>query len=104
MQQRGRIESTLVIVALAASVVGCAHDDRPPATTPSSGTAAAAAKATDDFKCTQVMGVSVTGDWFNAGFETGLDGNRWQVKWRKHAFIEFWADPNNEIWSVPIQS
>ena len=50
------------------------------------------------------MGVSVTGDWFNAGFESAVDNARWQVIWRKHAFIEFWADPNNEIWSVPIQS
>ncbi len=50
------------------------------------------------------MGVSVTGDWFNAGFENGLDNARWQVKWRKKAFIELWADPNNEIWAVPVQS
>jgi hypothetical protein len=104
MQQRGPLESTLVLVALAASVVGCAHDDRPPAATVPATPAAAATKATDDFKCTQVMGVSVTGDWFNAGFENAVDNARWQVKWRKHAFIEFWADPNNEIWSVPIQS
>jgi hypothetical protein len=104
MLDRGRIESTLVIVALAAFVAACAHDDSPPATTAPAGAAAAAARATDDFKCTQVMGVSVTGDWFNAGFENGLDNARWQVMWRKHAFIEFWADPNNEIWAVPVQS
>ena len=80
MLDRGQIESTLLIVALAASVAGCAHDDRPFATTAPAGTAAAATKATDDFKCTQVMDVSVTSDWFNAGFENSLDNTRWQVK------------------------
>ena len=87
----------------------CAHEERPPtapATTSAaaSATSAASASAADNFTCTQVMGVSVTGDWFNAGFENGVDNARWQVMWRKKAFIELWADPTNEIWSVPIQS
>ena len=99
------LRASLVFVALAIAAA-CAHDDRPlapsapPATTAVTGAPAKAA----DFTCTQVMGVSVTGDWFNAGFENGLDNARWQVKWRKKAFIELWADPNNEIWAVPIQS
>jgi hypothetical protein len=90
-------KTTLPVLAIvtATSLLACAHEDRTPAVT---------ASAADDFKCTQVMGVSVTGDWFNAGFETVVDNARWQVKWRKHAFIEFWADPANEIWSVPVQS
>ena len=79
----------------------CAHDDWVPA---SAAATPATASAGDDFKCTQVMGVSVTGDWFNAGFENGLDNGRWQVKWRKKAFIELWADPSNELWAVPVQS
>ena len=28
------------------------------------------------YVCTQVMGVSVTGDWFGAGFESGNDDAR----------------------------
>ena len=62
------------------------------------------AKDKTDFVCTQVMGVSVTGDWYSGGFETGVDDGRFQAMTRKHGFIEFWADPSNEIWSVPVVS
>jgi hypothetical protein len=51
------------------------------------------AAVADDFACTEVLGVSVTGDWFGAGFEKGLDDGRWQVRWRSKAFVELWADP-----------
>ncbi len=56
------------------------------------------------YTCTQVIGVSVTGDWFNAGFEDGLDGGRWQVLWRGQAFIDLWADPKSDLWSLAPQS
>jgi hypothetical protein len=102
------LRSAVAVAALILSAAACAHDERAPANgTVAPATTAAASAApvgNGDFKCTQVMGVSVTGDWFNAGFENAVDNARWQVKWRKHAFIEFWADPGNEIWSVPIQS
>jgi hypothetical protein len=58
----------------------------------------------DAFTCTEVIGVSVTGDWFGAGFEDGLDANRWQVRWRSKAFVDLWADPAHELWSLPLQS
>jgi hypothetical protein len=50
------------------------------------------------------MGVSVTGDWFGAGFEEAVDNSRWQALTRKHAFIELWGNPRDPIWSVPIVS
>ena len=53
--------------------------------------ATTAQAASSAFTCTEVIGVSVTGDWFNAGFEEGLDNGRWQVRWKSHAFIEGWA-------------
>jgi hypothetical protein len=56
------------------------------------------------YACTQVMGVSVTGDWFGNGFESGVDGAKWQAQTRKHAFVDLWADPRNEIWSEPVVS
>jgi hypothetical protein len=56
------------------------------------------------FECTQVMGVSVTGDWFGAGFEDGLDGERWQALWRSHAFVEQWADPASDVWTMKPRS
>ena len=58
----------------------------------------------DTFVCTQVIGVSVTGDWFGAGFEDGIDGSRWQALWRSHAFVESWADPTSDLWTMKPQS
>jgi hypothetical protein len=66
------------------------------------GSAEAAAPA--PFVCTQVMGVSVTGDWFGAGFEDGIDGSRWQALWRSHAFVDLWADPASDLWTMKPQS
>jgi hypothetical protein len=62
------------------------------------------ARGEEPFSCTQVMGVSVTGDWFGAGFEQGVDGDRWQAMTRTHAFVDLWANPKDEIWSVPVAS
>jgi hypothetical protein len=56
------------------------------------------------FVCTQVMGVSVTGDWFGAGFEDGIDAERWQSLWRQHAFLDLWADPESELWAMKPHS
>src|SRR5205814_7748100 len=77
---------------LVLSLLACAH--RPPA----------AEALPARFACTQVIGVSVTGDWFQAGFEQGIDGDRWQALSRSHAFIELWADPRSDLWSLPPQS
>ncbi len=48
--------------------------------------------------------MSVTGDWFGAGFEKGIDESRWQVRWRSKAFVELWADPASDLWALPAQS
>jgi lysophospholipase L1-like esterase len=64
----------------------------------------ASTTADDDFVCTEVIGVSVTGDWFGAGFEEGIDGDRWQVRWRKQAFLDQWVDPGGDLWTRPPQS
>jgi hypothetical protein len=67
-------------------------------------TAEAKAPAAESYVCTQIMGVSVTGDWYNAGFEDGVDNDRFQALWRKHAFIELWGDPKNELWAEKVTS
>ena len=54
--------------------------------------------------CNAVLGVSVTADWFNAGFETGLAGDKWQLKWQSLSFVEQWADPANAVWQTPLTS
>ena len=66
--------------------------------------AAKAAAKTPQYVCTQVMGVSVTGDWFSSGFESGNDDARWQAITRHHGFVHFWADPKDPIWNEPIVS
>jgi hypothetical protein len=100
MSSRPRPLPTCVLLTLLLAMNGaCAHRDPAPA-----GRAQAAAAAGNDYRCTQVIGVSVTGDWWNAGFEKGINGDRWQVLWRKQAFVDLWADPANELWQVPLQS
>jgi hypothetical protein len=59
-----------------------------------------AALSSRDFVCTEVIGVSVTGDWFTSGFETHVDNARWQAVYATHAFVELWADPANALWST----
>ena len=78
----------------------CAHDNRVPA---SAAATPATASAGDDFSAARSWGCRDR-RLVNAGFENGLDNGRWQVKWRKKAFIELWADPSNELWAVPVQS
>jgi hypothetical protein len=63
-----------------------------------------AAPKKESYVCTEVIGVSVTGDWFGAGFESGNDDGRWQAKWRTGAFIDLWANPADPVWSVPVVS
>jgi hypothetical protein len=68
-------------------------------------TAAKAAKpGKPPFTCTEFLGVSVTGDWFAAGFEKKAPDDRYQARTRKSAFLELWGDPKSEIWAVPLVS
>ena len=69
-----------------------------------SASPAPAAPVPGAFVCTEILGVSVTGDWFGAGFEDGLDGARWQARSRTHAFVEQLADPASDLWSLPPAS
>jgi hypothetical protein len=56
------------------------------------------------FVCNAMIGVSVTADWFNGGFEAALPGDHWQLQWQSLAFVEQWADPTNAVWKAPIVS
>ena len=91
------VSSLAVLVVLAfprPSSAAEAKADKPP--TPASKEA--------PFACTLLLGVSVTGDWFGAGFEGAVDGNRWEVMAKQHGFVELWADPKNAIWTTPVTS
>ena len=64
--------------------------------------------AAKDVVCTQVMGVSITYDWFTHGFDmTPLDITRWQLKGIDIAgmsFIDEWSNSASALWGAPVVS
>jgi hypothetical protein len=63
-----------------------------------SATDATTETAKSEYACSVLLGPNVAGEWFAAGFETQVDGARWQVKAPHHSFVEDWADPNHAVW------
>jgi hypothetical protein len=59
-----------------------------------------AAPAATPFRCTLVLGVAVTSEWFDAGFEKVLDDARWEAITKPHTTLAEWADPANVVWSL----
>jgi hypothetical protein len=57
-----------------------------------------------DFVCSWVLGITTTGEWYQAGFEDVVDDERWQVTPIEMGHLEKWADPAHEIWQSEIQS
>ncbi|MGC4092184.1 MAG: hypothetical protein QM756_30745 [Polyangiaceae bacterium] len=56
------------------------------------------------YRCTQVVGLAVTAEWFEAGFEEVAGNDRWQALLRPHTFVRDWADPGSVAWSEPLRS
>ena len=84
---------------------GCTNTSASQETDVSPDVATAADVAADPvYTCSQVMGVSVTGEWFSGGFETHVDNGRWQAMTLSHAYVDLWADPTNTVWSTPLAS
>jgi hypothetical protein len=58
-----------------------------------------------NFTCTQIIGLMITGEWYNQGFEQGgVDPDKWQLKNQHYGYINVWVDPNSEFWAAPITS
>lgn len=53
-----------------------------------------------DYSCTLVVGIEATGQWFNAGFEKLVDGNKWEVMPIHSGFIQGWGDSNSDYWKL----
>jgi hypothetical protein len=51
-----------------------------------------------------VIGLTITAEWYGAGFEQLVDDARFQARTRPHTFVDQWADPAHEAWSAPITS
>jgi hypothetical protein len=68
--------------------------------------AAGAAGGPTTFVCNQVTAMTLTREWFDAGFQqdTGISDGRWQLKAREHGYIVEWANPNSDFWSEPPES
>jgi hypothetical protein len=56
------------------------------------------------FVCNQVTAMTLTAEWYNAGFENGVANARWQLKAMEHGYITEWANPNSTFWATPITS
>ncbi len=52
------------------------------------------------YTCNQIIGGSLSGQWFAAGFENFVDGDRWQIIPKSEAYTNVWADPTNAFWST----
>ena len=61
------------------------------------------------------IGAYLSMEWWNAGFQDGVEDDKWQLKWHHHGHITewakadspFWADegnPNDDSQGSPIQS
>ena len=78
----------------------------PPASAPASAPAppASADARAPAPACTEVIGLTVTDEWYSAGFEQLVDDARFQARTRPHTFVEQWADPVHPGWSQPLTS
>lgn len=58
------------------------------------------------FVCNQVTAMTLTREWFEAGFELdrSLVDGRWQLKAREHGYITEWANPSSDFWNEPPES
>jgi hypothetical protein len=62
--------------------------------------------AATTFVCNQAMPLTLTRQWFEAGFERdpGIVDARWQLKAREHGYITEWANPTSDFWNEMIES
>ncbi len=70
------------------------------------GGSAGATGAATSFTCNQITGLTLTREWFQAGFESdaGIIDGRWQLKAREHGYITEWSNPSSDFWNEPPQS
>jgi hypothetical protein len=64
----------------------------------------ARANTPSGYRCTAVLGLAVTSEWYRAGFESLVEDDRWQAITKPHTFVENWADPEHAVWKELPQS
>jgi hypothetical protein len=53
-----------------------------------------------DFKCSELVGLGSTREWYLAGFEKAVVNARWQIRWHHRGYIEDWSDAKNPYWGT----
>jgi hypothetical protein len=59
-----------------------------------------AAGVAGDFKCSELVGLGSTREWYQAGFEQAVVNARWQIRWHHRGYVEDWADVKNPYWGT----
>ena len=67
---------------------------------------AAQGRTAPQFVCNQVIGLTLTREWYQEGFEQapGIADDRWQLKARQSGYITEWSNPNSDWWNQQPQS
>jgi hypothetical protein len=53
-----------------------------------------------NFKCSELVGLGSTREWYLAGFEKVVVNDRWQLRWHHRGYVEDWADVKNPYWGT----
>jgi hypothetical protein len=56
------------------------------------------------FACSEVMGLTLTRQWYEAGFEKGVVDAGWQLKAAQSAYVDEWAKADSPFWATPLIS
>jgi hypothetical protein len=69
-----------------------------------SNSGAGGTAAPTSFVCNQVTAMTLTREWYEAGFEGVVPSARWQLKAREHGYITEWSNPASDFWNEMIES
>jgi hypothetical protein len=64
------------------------------------------AAAQSQFVCNEVIGLTLTREWYQEGFEQAprIADDRWQLKARQSGYITEWSNPDSAFWNQQPQS
>jgi hypothetical protein len=70
------------------------------------GQGAAAGTPSPKFVCNEVVAMTLTREWYQAGFEDtpGIAADHWQLKARQSGYITEWSNPASDFWNQQVQS
>ncbi len=71
---------------------------------PLGGGGSGGAAGATSFVCSQVQGLTLTREWYLAGFEQGVVDESWQLKAAQSAYVDEWAKGDSPFWETPLHS